>query len=311
MKKITTIFTFIIFSSMMGCGGISYTPMTKESRNAISSVELYNLVIQDEVKPSVEMSNASLILGGGLIAAVIDSSVNKGRSLTAQDIIEPLYNAIEDYDYRKWIAQAMNPAISSEFNLDVEKNSAETILLSDDELNRKVNALADDEALIYLSSFYNFVNNSKTLATSTRAFVYMKPKIDDENKSKKSKKEDVQLIYYNTHNFLSKSVGEGSTHSIDLWADNEGKLFRETLNSSLKATVNMLMYDLQPELNELCSKSVKIEYNNIMGVVKEKGILVKQNQNRDIVRANDGSLISMSEGVKLVKNQKPNQACVS
>ena len=104
------------------------------SRDAITSLESYILVIQDEVKPSVELSNVSGALGGGLIGAAIDSSVNDDRSTSARITIEPLFDVTEDVDFRQYIATELN-SVLAQLKQSNPKDSAEVIVLEDKEIS--------------------------------------------------------------------------------------------------------------------------------------------------------------------------------
>jgi hypothetical protein len=116
--KLQFICIILVIFFLQACAtGAKRTLLKQTERESIKSVRLYNLVVQDEVKPAIEISNVTGAMGGGLIAAFVGSSINKGRSATSQDIIEPLYNTIDNLDYRKMLAQEINPSVSSIFTL--------------------------------------------------------------------------------------------------------------------------------------------------------------------------------------------------
>jgi len=297
--------------------GLKYTPMTQATRDAIKEVQIYDLVIQDEVKPSVELSQASLMLGGGLIGAMIDSSVNKGRSLTAQDIMAPLYDATENTDYRKISAEKFFQSIGKEFSISEKEVLAQSILLSNDELNEKVSNLKEGKALIYLSNFYSLVNNSKTLTTDTFAFVYMNPKfpITVEEKavkpSKSDKKNEPLLVYYNVFSYQSESIGEGDLHSINQWSENGGELFKNKLLASVERTASMLMYDLNPTKNENCLTEISAKIPTALGSSNIKGAQLRVDDKRKFVRTVTGGLISFTSDVRKVANKKSDKSCTT
>lgn len=304
--KLKMLFTVAITLILSACvSGPKYTPMTQEAKNSTQKVELYNLVIQDEIRPSPDLSNATGALGGGLLVAMIDSSINKGRSLTAQDIVEPLYNATEDFDYRVMISQAMNQSLSKEFTLNEQKETAEAILLSNEQLQHRIDNLNEGEALLLLSSFYRFLDNSQVLTTETLAFFYLNPEKGSPLKKATSKKP----TYFNSVSYQSKKVGSGASNSIESWSKNDGALFKEYLKAGLIESAEMLAYDMQPILEENCLKQGKINIATAIGYKNVEGKLIKQVDNRSTVRANSGYIVSSEAGFLEIKPKKKNEQC--
>ena len=216
--------------------GPKYTPMTEATKASVAKLESYNLVIQDEVRPAVTLSNTSGALGGGLLAAAIDSSVNDDRSQSSQEIIEPLYNATWDLDYRKLIVKEFNPMLEENFNLSNPKDSAEAKLIFDKEVKQVVSKLEEGEAFLVLSSFYQFREEFKMLQTTTIANLYLA------GTDAKSKKEaGKNAAYHNSFVYQSEHIGNGGSNSVELWAANSGELFRTKLNESLSQTKEMMM----------------------------------------------------------------------
>lgn len=271
--------------------GPRYTPMTETTKQAISSVEVYSLVVQDEVKPSVKLSNATGALGGGLIAAAIDSSVNDDRAASALDIIEPLYNATLDVDYRELLAQEFNPALSSKFNVTGQKPRAEAVNLFKKDVEAKLKTLKSGEGFLVLSSYYQFHNDFKMLQTSMSAFLYT---------ATDKKASFTKPAYHNTVVYQSPHVGAGGQGSIEKWSENDGELFRKELQSSLTASKDMLMYDMEPILSEECLSGAKVRVPNVLNVTTVKGQLISTEGGANLVRGNNGALYSVPES-KIVK----------
>ncbi|MES2672660.1 MAG: hypothetical protein V4660_00400 [Pseudomonadota bacterium] len=305
--KLKSILIVVVIFFLQACAvGQKRTLLKQADRENIKSLELYNLIIQDEVRPAVELSNvagAGLAFGalGALITASVDSSINKGRSLTSQDLIEPLYNATDEIDYRKILAQEVNASVSSIYTLKTKKDLAESLLLSDPALKTKLAGLADGEYLLALSSFYGFMENSKTLNFETAAMIFKK-------RSGDAKKSVPQPIYFNRFNYISKSVGNGAISSIAEWSNNNGELFKSMLNESAKEISHQLKYDLQNTVNLECGKSVQVNVFGFNGVkIKTKAVLISENNARAVVRSrNDGFLYSVPEFTSIKQDSKSN-----
>lgn len=265
--------------------GPKYTPMTQQTLDSIGSLESYNLVIQDEVTPAVELSNVSGALGGGLIAAAIDSSVNDGRATTSRDTIQPLYNEISDLDYRALIVEELNPVLIEDFNLSNPNERAEAVILKDKEITAKISRLKPGEAFLFLTNFYQFREQFQMLQTSTTAFLYLanseKPSVNKPD-------------YHNTVIYQSELVGSGGAASVAEWAKDDAKLFREKIARSVQASKDMLRYDMRPIVNEKCEFGAQVEIPNILNTQKIKGHVLKQVDHETLIRNVHGGLYTVS-----------------
>lgn len=278
--------------------GLQYTPLSEKNKNKITNVNLYNLVLQDEVKPSVELSNVTGAMGGGLVPALIDASINSGRADDAQQLIQTLYNNTEDYDFRIESVKRITPQIQQVFQDISFKPRAEAVLLSNKARERRISQLEEGSTLLYLSTFYKFINDSKNLSTETVAFLYTKPE-------KKKKKSDP--IYYNSIYFESDSLGEGGADSLSKWNENNGELFISTLNDSIDSTADILAYDLQLQspLKEQCNVKISSSYaTHLNAKTKFKGQIVKATgEKRHLFRSNNGFLLETGREYKKLKKK--------
>jgi len=297
--KITLIGLIVVL--LQGCAVGQRTVLSQADRGSIKSVDLYNLVIQDEVRPAVDISNVAGAMGGGLIPALIDSSINKGRSLSAQDVAEPLFFATDSVDFRKMLAKEINTSVTSLYTLRSQKDVAETKLLSDPDLIAKIKQLNEGENLLYTSSFYNLMENSKSIKVETVAFVF--------KKSAAAKSGKPKPIYFNRLAYISESVGNGGADSIAAWAKNNGELFVKILSDGAAEIAQVLKYDLQNSVQFECNKLVAADIFGLNGAkFNIKSILVEQKPTRAVVRNSaDGALYSVP-GTP-VPSKKLNKKC--
>ncbi|GMM86717.1 hypothetical protein MTsN2n4_39460 [Pseudoalteromonas sp. MTN2-4] len=279
MKK--TLLVTSLLALLQGCSGMKYTPMTQETRDAVKTTQAYNLVIQDEARPAVELSNASGALGGGLIAAAIDSSINDDRALGAFGVAAPLLNSTLDVNFRKLIVEEMNPVLVSEFNAS-SAEQAEARLLRDKDVKAKITQLKEGEAFLYLSTFYQFHDDFKVLQFETVANLYI---------AKEGKRSATKPDYRNTFTYISDQVGTGSVNSINLWNENNAALYRSTIKDSLTQIRKMLEADIKVEKNEACLGGTKYHTFNVLGKVHAKGTVISKENNRVLLRNKNGALV--------------------
>ena len=301
MKRIFILFTVIIL--LQACTlGPQRIPLIEEKKQKINSIETYNLVIQDEITPYVDLSNLTVGLGGGLLVALIDATVNKHRSEKARETMDSFYAATEAIDYRKLVAAPHNLAIAKVINLSNPEDSAQAILLTQDELHTKVSALSHGEALYYAATAYRFIDQAKRLHSVTAAYIYTntnqkkikKPSVTHHNTSSRDTQESLQPVYYNSFAYQSDVVGSGLQNSIDEWSNNAEK-YLDILNESIRETAEMITYDLANPEDDTCIDRVDSEaFRFLFGTQKVSGNIIGQSEKNVRVRLHNGSLYSIN-----------------
>lgn len=277
-------FTLVVLC-LQGCvTGDKRTPLTAQAAQSIKSANSYNLVIQDEIRPAVNISNVSGAVGGGLIAAMVDSSINKSRNRSAQDVMSEFYAKTHDHDFRTHLATDFNKSIASALPLKITQAPAEFVLLSNKAREQRINSLAADEALVYSSSFYAFVDNSKELVTESVVYVYTKP-------AKPTK--SVKPIYFNRFVYLSEPKGTGQDDSIALWSAKDGELFRAEIKKSTAAIAELIAMDMKAQVNTFCGKPVKASMVFMGQVNPGNATLVQEKGDRAWVQEASGALYSV------------------
>ena len=270
-----------------------YTPITQQNRDSIKTLDVYNLVMQDEVRPSVDVTNVTGAMGGGLLSAAIDASVNDDRSNESRSLTEEFYIVTEDIDYRALQAQAVNSALET-LKPTNPKSSAEVMVMADGEIKTRVAALKAGEGFLFLTSHYLFVDNFKVLQTGTAAYFYV---------GSGGKVDYTKATYKNDFIYQSPTVGDGGAASIKLWSADKGKLFREQLKNSLDTLREKMIYDMQPISNETCINTTTFAFPTQVGVQTITGNTVKTAADTSLIRSEDGALYTVST-VKLSPAKK-------
>lgn len=277
----TQITPLLLTALLCGCAGLpSYTPMTQEKLDSIQSMEVYNYLGIDEVRPAIELSNASGAMGGGLIPALIDASINDDRALSARTQMEHFYNVTDDMNVRVIHAGHFNPVFSALKGMN-QKGSAEVLAMTDAELKAKIATLKQGEGYMFLTSHYQFMDDFKVLHTAVSVFMYV---------GNGQKMELQKPTYRNTYMIQSPTIGTGGVISLSAWSKDNGALYRQQIESSLTEAAQLLAYDTKPMLQEACLGSVSFAYPTVLGVNSVEGKVIEQAPTRMTVRTKDGSL---------------------
>lgn len=261
-----------------------YTPMTADTQQAIQTLEVYNVVVQDEVRPAVETSNVTGAMGGGLIAAAIDSSINDSRANSARDLTDQFYISTEDVDYRMLLAQALNPVFANYKHMN-PRESAEVLAMQDKQIKQKVASLKQGEAFMFLTTFYAFVDEFKLLQTRTTAYLYV---------GNGGQMDYQKASYKNDFLYQSPTVGAGGASSIALWSADNGALFRQQLTYSLQSLQSNMRYDMQPLGKEPCLNTMTFAYPTPIGELNLTGNTVKTAGDNSVLRTKDGALYTLT-----------------
>ncbi|OCQ21286.1 hypothetical protein A7985_11720 [Pseudoalteromonas luteoviolacea] len=268
-------------------------PMTQETRDAAKQTNTYNLVLQDEVRPAVNLSNSvGAGVAGGLVGALvtsaIDSSINEDRAIGAFGVAAPLLNNTLDLNFRKLIVEEFNPVLISEFNAKDTKESAETKFLKDDKIKAQISALKEGEAALYLFTHYQFFDNFKVVLFETNATLYV---------AKQGKVSVSKPDYRNSFTYISDSIGNGGMDSIRLWNDNNADLYRTTVNTALSEIREMLQHDIKVAREEACITGTRYTRFNALGEYNSLGKITEKEGNRVQIRDNNGSLINLADNL--------------
>src|SRR5688572_7316143 len=135
-----------------GCAQSPHRPLAAE-RSAIKSTEVVESVRQPELYAQINVSNVSAALGGGLIGALIDSSVNSSRASDAEGTVRPLRDALLGFDFDDTLKQDLARELAS-----VQWLAASGVRVNKDVSNKAIDGiLAKSEAgaVLFVTADYN------------------------------------------------------------------------------------------------------------------------------------------------------------
>lgn len=280
------------------------TLLNTSTRTQIQSVSLYNYVLNDEITPAVEISNVTGALGGGLIPALVDSSINSKRATAAALKATDFYNSTDKIDYRKILAKEINGAGLSAFKIKNPKESAENIFLNNKDLTNKIGALSPDEHLLVLQSNYGFMENSNTISMNMNAWIF------SPGGAKKSAKP--KPIYFNTFHYISQPSGKSGDEALGSWAAKDGALFSSALTEGAQELASMLKYDLQNDVQVECGNETKVSIygiNNLKMDVPGVELAASKNQRNQVRALGDGAIHSVPVGFTKPSGKKYQKSC--
>lgn len=266
--------------------GCASTPTRRaldtDAKKGLATTKAHLHVAQDEIIVRAESSNITAAMGGGLIWALIDSSVAKGRQGTVQTQITPFYSAVDDVDVRKRLQAALAKALGEGAAIKVDATEASAIGLRGTELEKRRGAQAADQGLLQISSHYTFSPGYQRFVMSTHVDLWHGDKRD--------------RVYGNDFVFQSAPVGPGGNDSLNAWSDNQGEQYRKAVDDAVAQTANMIRMDLAAGASEPAGgKPLTLTHYDFRGPRNVTGTVVDAPPGRAIVRDADGRLYSVAQ----------------
>ena len=289
MLSIRTIASMALVASLSAC---SVVPMrislAPQQRAAISELKAHVIVVQDEVIAAVQPSNVSMATGGGLIGAMIDSSITNSRVKASQEVLGPFYAQIEDVDYRKEFNEAIGRSLAR-YPIKVAGFTTTPRALSMDDLKRMRNQLAPGQALLVVYPRYFLTMDFRTLDAESVVTMWTKDG-DDRVPVQRA------VLYYQ-----SSPVGSGGQDSVTLWGAQNAATFRATLRESIAETIDLFLLDLELDSAAVAAKAPAAQtfgFNTGASQGTIQARLVKEDARRVTVLGVDNKLYSLPKEAK-------------
>ena len=230
MKRVTHSLGFILIIIMVAGCTSSRIALKPEYQEQLTSADTIIEVQQKEIYAEIEDSQIATFSGGGLIPALIDAAIEHNRAKTADNLIRPIRNQLDDYDFRlefKDTFESKVQAIDWLHGANVEE--AENITPSDimERLSHS------SSAILTLQSKYYLTPKFDSVIVEAKISLYL-PGVSNQNRKKPkpiyrnnftsqesitgpekmSKKLNADYLATNT-NWLNEALENGCSQIID------------------------------------------------------------------------------------------------
>jgi hypothetical protein len=208
-----------------GCfAGIPYR-LEPASVAQLDTVRARSVVVQEKI--SIEVAASSYGAGLGLIGALVDVGVNKGRTSDAERRVAPLRDQTQDLDFRAKFWEQLGPAIQAvEWPRVADLQTATAF-------DPFAAADAKEAHLLTLHTFFSLSPNSAVLRIHTEFYLYMK--------GSKIAKAIGSVSYW------SRDIGKAAEgkykedeEAVALWAADNCAAYRAAVDEGIAETVKML-----------------------------------------------------------------------
>lgn len=217
---------------LAGCIAMpQYVPLEPGVQSSLKEVRVVSAISQDEIFLSAANPGVAQAAGGGLIAALIDSQIAKGRQDEIQKIIDPFYVAVDDVDFRKMYWDAVLPELQKIHAGRIAEIKTTAAVISYTERGKLLGALPAGKAFMYMATRYSFTPDFSRLNVITSIDLW--------------RGGQPEPAYSNVFYYQSAPVTDKGASAIALWGKDAGSLYRSVLAESVAETAKMLRLDAE------------------------------------------------------------------
>jgi len=277
LRKLVILAPLILF--IAGCQTAPrHIPLDAKKSANIKLVQVVSMITQDEIIARSKPSYVAVAVGGGLLAAAVDSSITKSRMSELYNILEPAYASFDDVDMRAIFWPQLQEFMTQRARLLTENVTTTPWLITPGERAETMATMKEDAYLEMYTSYF-FDPDLRTFNVITNTLMFSK---------------NVEAATYrNTIAYQSPVIGSGMQDSMDKWTANNGELFRNALSQAADETIRQLEFDLGRQTVTPSKKPITLAYNTGTETIGRTGNILAQDDNRVILREKDGTLISL------------------
>lgn len=248
MRRLLLVLLMAAAVTCGGCGAYRLNPSTLEY---IKSTDVIVVVEQYEINARVAGSNMSVYMGGGLVPALIDASVEHEQAKKAEEFLAPIRDSLLDYDYPRVLEDTFRDKLAEVEWLAVANTALEHE--ANPEQLLETYSASDASVILRIRIFYEFEHDLSSIYVRCDAGLWPKDEALREVSGAAKRKDPVSLnnrIYRPeamegleacTKLDLGGLKGEAA---IETLTENKGEKVRKALEKGAAELAQLLIDDL-------------------------------------------------------------------
>ncbi len=279
----------VIALMALGACAPFYKPLASEERARIKEVDLRVVVAQETFMFTAQSSNVSAALGGGLIGALIDSSVQRSRQKDMASQIQATVGPLLDVDYRAEATAAVN-ALQQTTAFPLKLSSAQLLAGMPGRRDHEARIAATGKSPAYLLMWVHYEIAADLSVFSTRSTVQLWQDGKPESTYRAGVVHQTRLAS-GTREALMKRL-----------TDNQGSRLRALMRESMQESLRMVAADLAVAPAASAARSGPLRAASVwtQGVwvpVKDMR-LIDETPARQFLRNEEGALLSIGTEIE-------------
>lgn len=228
------------------CAPRTSMPLDPEAQQHILSTDIYVFIQQQEIYAEIQKSQMGVVMGGGLLAALIDSAVDHSSAKKAESSVQPIRDALIDYNFGQVFLNEVQNGISS-----IEWIRVDDVALRNDLLDERADDCyleSDASDVMFIQTKYYFFNDYENLIVVSNVYVLPKSEIL-KNYREDASDEPSDLdncIYKNIFTYTETTPEEIDTKedAIHYWSVENATATRTALENGAQNIVEQIVTDL-------------------------------------------------------------------
>ena len=229
---------------LSGCATSVRVPISSDSRTQLGAVIGIVGLRQQEIGTEINTSNVSAATGGGLIAAIVDSSIDNSRAKKAESAVTPLRDALINYQPGNILAVDLQKALAtvpgvSPSHVDVRQ------IIDPNTTAGWINGSGGASVLLVNLSYKLSPNFGSIIVSAEVSLHAGGSRLASVAQNKPNLP---PLVYYNVFSSTYTLFGLSDAPTLDgmakLWAANGGQSAQKALDVELQELAVMIAYDL-------------------------------------------------------------------
>lgn len=269
-RAVSRVVLALVFMSLVGCVTPPRRALDPADRSPSGGREAVVLVSQGEIHAEINASQVSAALGGGLLGALIDTSVNQHRTNKAEEALKPLRDALAGYNFDQRALEATRAALA---NLDWV--GAKQVSFSKDvSADNRSACLDKSQAPEVLFATYDYGLTADFGAVEVSVTVTIAPKAVPPGKAAKDRINISNAAYTQEFTAVVPIAGAGKelAGNTALWAADGAKLARVALDSGLARDTLLIQRGLAqtPQDAARVGQGASVNDHGLVGKLIEK-----------------------------------------
>lgn len=285
------VFHWLLVCATLGALGACapfHKPLTPEARARITEVDLRVVVAQETFMFTAQGPNVSAALGGGLIGALIDSSVQRSRQKDMASQIQATVGPLLDVDYRVEATAAVD-ALQRTSAFPLKLNSAQVLAGMPVRRDHQARMAAAGKSPAYLLMWVHYEIAPDLSVFSTRSTVQLWQDGTTEPTYRSGVVHQTRLKG-DTREALMKGL-----------TDNQGARLRALMRDSMQESLRMVAADLAAPPASAAARSGQVRSPSVWTqgawVTIKDMKLIDETPVRQFLRNDEGALLSIGSEI--------------
>lgn len=235
------------FLSAVACTTSNQITLSDAQRSELATIQVYPLIVQDEVYPNLDRQNVMGASGQGLLPAVVEANIDGQANREAHRELMLLYKEIGSLDARQMMASAFENTLSEQWTVRGIGRRAEAVILEKRDIVDRISSLESSEHFLYSGLSYRFFEDYRFLVVAMEVELYDSRSADNKDNNVFNKPDP---IYQSRFVYQSDLIDQAGEAAIAHWAKHDAKQFVQTLASGINEVTRMMVWDLAGKFSE-------------------------------------------------------------